>query len=68
LPQYGVGHWDLVKVLEATDQRQNGLFLTGSYFARPAVAVCLSVARKTAMAVRGHLENAGGFQLRQTVQ
>ncbi|MBT7757362.1 MAG: protoporphyrinogen oxidase, partial [Rhodospirillaceae bacterium] len=58
LPQYRVGHRDLVKVLGSTHERRAGLFLTGNYFAGPSVAVCLNVARKTALAAHHHLQNA----------
>lgn len=55
LPQYRTGHGALVQELANTDARQPGLFLTGNYFAGPSVATCLSVARKTALAVHRHL-------------
>ncbi|MDP7549297.1 MAG: FAD-dependent oxidoreductase, partial [Alphaproteobacteria bacterium] len=58
LPQYRTGHRDLVKVLGSTHERRAGLFLTGNYFAGPSVAVCLNVARKTALAAHRHLQGA----------
>jgi oxygen-dependent protoporphyrinogen oxidase len=67
LPQYGSGHQKLIEDLGTTDRRLNGLFLTGNYFAGPSVAVCLSIARKTALAVHRYLESAGAVHIRQTV-
>lgn len=57
LPQYRAGHRNLIKVLDSTHERQAGLFLTGNYFAGPSVAVCLNVARKTALAAHQHLQS-----------
>jgi len=67
LPQYGVGHRELTESLGAADQRRNGLFLTGNYFSGPSVAVCLSVAEKSAAAVHGHLQRANGARSRQII-
>jgi oxygen-dependent protoporphyrinogen oxidase len=67
LPQYKSGHQKLIEDLGTTDKRLDGLFLTGNYFAGPSVAVCLSIARKTALAVHSYLERARGVQIRQTV-
>jgi oxygen-dependent protoporphyrinogen oxidase len=48
LPQYAIGHNDLLKDIETTHQRLPGLFLTGNYFSGPSVAACLDLANKTA--------------------
>jgi len=55
LPQYGLGHSVLVNTLETTADRQDGLYLTGNYFAGPSVATCLTIAQKTAKAVHHKL-------------
>jgi len=60
LPQYGSGHKRLVDVLQTTSDRQPGLFLANNYFTGPSVAVCLTVAQKTALAAHKFLEG-GGF-------
>jgi len=67
LPQYESGHQKLIEELGTTDKRLEGLFLTGNYFAGPSVAVCLSVARRTALAAHSYLERASGVQIRQSV-
>jgi oxygen-dependent protoporphyrinogen oxidase len=67
LPQYRAGHRGLIKTLGGTSERQAGLFLTGNYFAGPSVAVCLNVARKTALAAHQHLESGNQVQLQRTV-
>jgi len=59
LPQYGVGHPDLVADLRTTAKRQAGLFLTGNYFAGPSVATCLVGARETALAAHNYLKRSG---------
>jgi protoporphyrinogen/coproporphyrinogen III oxidase len=67
LPQYGPGHQELIGELRATERRQNGLFITGNYFAGPSVAACLSVAQKTALAAHYHLERGSEVRFQQTV-
>ncbi|MDA1099875.1 MAG: protoporphyrinogen oxidase [Proteobacteria bacterium] len=67
LPQYRAGHRGLIKVLGSTHNRQAGLFLTGNYFAGPSVAVCLSVAQKTALAAHGYLESGKSVPIQRTV-
>ncbi|MHA1601347.1 MAG: protoporphyrinogen oxidase [Alphaproteobacteria bacterium] len=67
LPQYEVGHQGLVEDLGTTNRRQDGLFLTGNYLAGPSVAACLSVAKKTALAVHDYLEGVDGVQFRHSV-
>jgi protoporphyrinogen/coproporphyrinogen III oxidase len=67
LPQYALGHQRLVEVLESTDERQPGLFMTGNYFAGPSVAICLGVAQKTALAVDDHLNRDKAVEGQRTV-
>lgn len=55
LPQYRIGHGDVVATLDATAQRTPGLYLTGNYLAGPAVAACLKRAGETADDVAGFL-------------
>ena len=66
LPQYEFGHQSLINVLQATDDRQPGLFLVGNFFAGPSVAVCLSVAQQTALAVHNYLEGNREVEYQRT--
>lgn len=51
LPQYRIGHRDLLAVLNGTSERRPGLFLTGNYFAGISVAACVAHATQTATSV-----------------
>lgn len=58
LPQYQIGHADLIDKLDGTAQRNPGLFLTGNYFKGPSVAACLGKADETALAVSDYMQEA----------
>ena len=60
LPQYGLGHGMRVAALRALEARAPGLFVTGNYFAGPAVAICVAEARETADRVDRHLTGRAG--------
>ena len=55
LPQYHIGHRDLLTVLNEASGRRPGLFLTGNYFAGISVAACVAHATKTATSVDAFL-------------
>ena len=47
LPQYRVGHAELIKTLTATEHNNPGLFFTGNYLGGVSVAACLDQAADT---------------------
>lgn len=55
LPQYRLGHRDLVATLNGISKRRPGLFLTGNYFDGVSVAACVAHAYNTAKHVSAHL-------------
>ncbi|MCC6888617.1 MAG: protoporphyrinogen oxidase, partial [Hyphomicrobiales bacterium] len=55
LPQYRIGHRDLLAALNGTSERRPGLFLTGNYFAGVSVAACMAHATQTATHVDAFL-------------
>lgn len=55
LPQYRIGHRDLLAVLNGTSERRPGLFLTGNYFAGISVAACMAHATHIATSVDAFL-------------
>ncbi|MBI4273940.1 MAG: protoporphyrinogen oxidase [Rhizobiales bacterium] len=57
LPQYRIGHRDLIAVLTGTADRRPGLFLTGNYFAGVSVATCVVHATQTAIRVDAFLRH-----------
>ena len=59
LPQYNLGHTELVKSLESQVAAVPGLFLAGNYLSGPSIGACLEQAFRTADAVRSHLTSAG---------
>jgi len=67
LPQYGLGHGALTTKLQTTADRQDGLYLTGNYFAGPSVATCLTVAQTTAEAVHHSLKNSSTMRTQRRV-
>jgi len=67
LPQYGLGHQTLIERLETTADRQDGLYLTGNYFAGPSVATCLTVAQRTAAVVHHRLKSSTMVRSRRSV-
>ena len=57
IPQYNLGHGDLLRAVRAELPQFPGLFLTGSYFEGPAIAACVEHAAKTAQAVSDFLKS-----------
>ncbi|MDP6603133.1 MAG: protoporphyrinogen oxidase [Rhodospirillales bacterium] len=60
LPQYSLGHRMRVAVLRGLEGRVPGFFVTGNYFAGPAVPICIAEARDTAERVHRHLAGRAG--------
>lgn len=56
LPQYRIGHRDLLAVLDGLSQRRPGLFLTGNYMAGVSVAACVAHASHAAARARTFLD------------
>ena len=56
LPQYRIGHRDLLAVLNGVSGRRPGLFLTGNYVAGVSVAACVAHASHTATCVDAFLQ------------
>ncbi len=61
LPQYRVGHRELVAALNGISERQPGLFLTGNYLDGVSVAACIAHGRKTADDVDAQLRRPSTF-------
>jgi oxygen-dependent protoporphyrinogen oxidase len=59
LPQYNLGHSQIVKSLEALTAAQPGLFLAGNYLSGPSIGACVEQAFRTAEAVRVYLASIG---------
>ena len=59
LPQYNLGHSQIVKSLEALTASMPGLFLTGNYLSGPSVGACVEQADRTAEEVRIYLASIG---------
>jgi oxygen-dependent protoporphyrinogen oxidase len=59
LPQYNLGHTQIVKSLEALIAEKPGLFLAGNYLSGPSIGSCLEQADRTADAVRIYLASIG---------
>lgn len=55
LPQYRIGHRELLAMLNGLSGRRPGLFLTGNYFAGVSVATCVVHATQTATRVDAFL-------------
>lgn len=55
LPQLTKGHTGRLKRIKDAEQRQPGLFVTGNYFAGPAVATCLKQSLDTCHRIDGYL-------------
>jgi oxygen-dependent protoporphyrinogen oxidase len=51
LPQYRMGHRDLVGILDGLSQRRPGLYVTGNYAAGVSVAACAAHAAQISMRV-----------------
>ncbi len=61
LPQYHLGHGQLVAVLHGIEERQPGLFVTGNYFVGPSVGNCLTQANETAVRIHRFLGAHGAI-------
>ena len=59
LPQYNLGHSEIVKALEAQTAAVPGLFLAGNYLSGPSVGACVEQAFRTAEAARVYLASIG---------
>ena len=59
LPQYNLGHTQIVKSLEALASTTPGLFLAGNYLSGPSIGACVEQADQTAEAVRVYLASIG---------
>ena len=59
LPQYNLGHGQIVKSLEALTAAMPGLFLAGNYLSGPSIGACVEQAYRTADAVHVYLASIG---------
>jgi protoporphyrinogen oxidase len=59
LPQYNLGHSEIVSALGAAASAVPGLFLTGNYLSGPSIGSCVEQANQTADAVRVYLASIG---------
>jgi len=59
LPQYNLGHMEIVKLLEGITAAMPGLFLAGNYLSGPSIGSCVEQANRTAEAVRIFLASIG---------
>jgi oxygen-dependent protoporphyrinogen oxidase len=59
LPQYNLGHTQIVKSLEQLAASTAGLFLAGNYLSGPSVGSCIEQAYRTAEAVHVYLASIG---------
>jgi oxygen-dependent protoporphyrinogen oxidase len=59
LPQYNLGHTQIIKSLEALTAAAPGLFLAGNYLSGPSIGACVEQADRTAEAGRAHLASIG---------
>jgi protoporphyrinogen/coproporphyrinogen III oxidase len=59
LPQYNLGHSEIVSALNAAASPVPGLFLTGNYLSGPSIGSCVERANQTADAVRVYLASIG---------
>jgi oxygen-dependent protoporphyrinogen oxidase len=59
LPQYNLGHFQIVKSLEAFTAANPGLFLAGNYLSGPSIGACVEQAFRTAESVRVYLAPIG---------
>ena len=55
LPQYRIGHRDLLASLQGASGRRPGLFLTGNYFTGASIAACVAHASHTAAGIDAFL-------------
>ena len=59
LPQYNLGHSEIVSALGAAASSVQGLFLTGNYLSGPSIGSCVEQANQTADAARVYLASIG---------
>jgi protoporphyrinogen/coproporphyrinogen III oxidase len=59
LPQYNLGHTQIVKSLEGLTGAMPGLFLAGNYLSGPSIGACVEQANRTAEAVHVYLASIG---------
>jgi oxygen-dependent protoporphyrinogen oxidase len=59
LPQYNLGHSEMVSALGAAASSVAGLFLAGNYLSGPSIGSCVEQANQTADAVRVYLASIG---------
>ena len=59
LPQYNLGHSQIVKSLETLTAAIPGMFLAGNYLSGPSIGACVEQADRTAEAVRVYLASIG---------
>jgi oxygen-dependent protoporphyrinogen oxidase len=59
LPQYNLGHLQIVHSLETLASEAPGLFLAGNYLSGPSIGACVEHAYRTADAVRAFLASTG---------
>jgi oxygen-dependent protoporphyrinogen oxidase len=59
LPQYNLGHTEIVKSLDGLVGAVPGLFLAGNYLSGPSVGACVEQAFRTAEAARIYLASIG---------
>jgi len=59
IPQYNLGHSQIVKSLDVLTAAMPGLFLAGNYLTGPSIGACVEQAFRTAEAVRIYLASIG---------
>ena len=59
LPQYNLGHLEVVESLGALVAGVPGLFLAGNYLSGPSLGACVEQAYRTSNAARAYLASAG---------
>ena len=59
IPQYNLGHSQIVQSLGALTAAMPGLFLAGNYLSGPSIGACVEQAFRTAEAVRVYLASIG---------
>jgi protoporphyrinogen/coproporphyrinogen III oxidase len=59
LPQYNLGHSEIVQSLKTLAAAIPGLFLAGNYLSGPSIGSCVEQADRTAQAVRIYLASIG---------
>jgi oxygen-dependent protoporphyrinogen oxidase len=59
IPQYNLGHTQIVESLEKLANTMPELFLAGNYLSGPSLGACVEQANRTAEAVRVYLTSIG---------